>query len=686
MDRTQRSYEERAVKTKSPEYSFKPNIKTKHILGESTADFLDRMEFDIMSRRIRESEKLARKQADEEIVPEVDPYMNRASKSMLKENGLLNMHDGQVWERLSESRKDFMQDLRQVYREMESYDPETGQPLFHPVINKHSRRLIGTPVYHKELAPFIASESLYYNAQDRSEQQKLAEEQYEKELKLSRNQIRCSQKSSKYLQKGLDRDIREMFQLLDVADRGYLGLTHTMLMLQHFGLFPDVLLMNLEANGKEREFVMRIWHLVQSQEIQHAADLKKVSVLIHAVILNSTKKKNVAQSVLDQLNISTREDAGEIIQQLRLNYLSRSPNSQMTGFKLNRNLKNVQDHQIQAQKNSKKSRGALGYTLDGRPVQQLGEYPYRPSPEERLEALRAKYHQKEMETCTFKPQTNATRSSNGPKQAFERLYEAALEKKYKPKKPDSKFLEEQKELQHCTFQPQSPSSLSLSKRLERFQQIAKSPIEVKGFDESVTRTQYAQYLKHYQPEKPNVEVARTKDGHIVQEPFDLATETRAPTRLVQKHGYEVASKIVSSLEKKDPMLEINIHLSPTWTEHLTFWKTDDPRKVACQFAQKHDLSKKKLHQLIKRLEWEVRQHEEVQQEESPSEEEWETTAPIVPVPSAMIEKVQVVPIEKVQTTWTDTIEISKGPKEYFDPNLLEPSATTWSDFASVEIS
>ena len=226
--------------------------------------------------------------------------------------------------------------------------------MFRPQINEHSKALFSFPGLDERLVPQAVSESLYNNATERSIQQQLSEDRARREVKRNSNKSHIRAQSEKYLRKSLLRDIKRLFDVLDVTERGFLGVTHTLLILQHFGLLPDVLLMNLEEGSKARNFVTDIWKLVKSREYTNAAGFDSISALVLATILDSSKRKSIAPQYLKQLNVSKEEDkqaANQVIDQLRVNYASRSPGSQFVGFKLHKDLEKVEDHEVEALKN-----------------------------------------------------------------------------------------------------------------------------------------------------------------------------------------------------------------------------------------------------------------------------------------------------------------------------------------------
>ena len=162
--------------------------------------------------------------------------------------------------------------------------------------------------------PWLASETLYNQEFEKRMRQEEAESQHARAILDLTARKKINSKSNQYLRSRLRREIRYVFELLDVNKRGRLGITHALLIFQHFGLLPDVLMMNLEGGGKERDIVLKLWKVIRVSDDKNEADIMRISAVISAVILENSSA--VSSKYTSALNIQ----GGSINSALGLNF------------------------------------------------------------------------------------------------------------------------------------------------------------------------------------------------------------------------------------------------------------------------------------------------------------------------------------------------------------------------------
>lgn len=238
----------------------------------------------------------------------------------------------------------------------------------------------------------------------------------------------------------------------------------------------------------------------------------------------------------------------DVVHALRLNYYTRSPQSQFMGFRLNRDMKGgiIGEKEVIAKGRRMSTRKAsVSYSLDGKPIENESQVQGTATSAQRLEQLRDKILQEEAQECTFKPRiTNFKKEYVSPESyaarfhavpAHERLYENAKERKANPPvQITSKELKELEELKHCTFNPTAPGTETPDERLETVKRNIENRPSPKGFDERVAvmkvanakrRQKLARQARPFSP-AVKVDVHRTADGRVVAEPFSLQSCAR----------------------------------------------------------------------------------------------------------------------------------------------------------------
>ena len=441
-----------------------------------------------------------------------------------------------------------------------------------------------------------------------------------------------TKQSGKYLHDRLTREIFKMFQLLDVSKQGFIGVTHALLMLQHFGLFPDVMLMNLEKGGKERTMIISIWKLLKSRKFHNAAELSSITALICATILHSERKNVMDNIYFSCFNIDGPEDEetlNDIVKELRLNYYSRCPNSKFLGFRLHRDLATVTESDLvlkekaEAEQRHKTLPPGVEYSIDGIPILQDGEHAKGVlHHKKRLLRLRQRVIGEEMEECTFSPKIIhlPEEKQNMEKiPVFHRLYMLAPHHMHGPSSAPTEFLKEKHELEECTFIPDTVINKKNTKeRMEAFRKTTQHVVIPKEFEEKIQQLRMArvallqQRAREAEPFRPthlDMEACRSKTtGLIKTAPFNMNTPSRGNKTLVRKHGWEMTRKmsrksgqdtiaIEDDLNKGtdivddevSPIMHIDVHLSPTWTERLHVWKGDTPEVLVKQFTTQHQV-------------------------------------------------------------------------------------------------
>lgn len=177
--------------------------------------------------------------------------------------------------------------------------------MFQPAINEKSKRLAEQS--SKSCAnilgnPHQASIALHNDAKEKQLRLEQAKNLELEQINAKANTSKVDNKSKRFVRDRLQRDIKKIFSMLDTSKKGYLGVTHTLLILQHFGLFPDVLLMNLAEGGVERKLVMDLWKLIQSKKTKNTAELESIVALILIVIAKDPKSSKISKSTLSYLN------------------------------------------------------------------------------------------------------------------------------------------------------------------------------------------------------------------------------------------------------------------------------------------------------------------------------------------------------------------------------------------------
>lgn len=315
-----------------------------------------------------------------------------------------------------------------------------------------------------------ADEKLYLQAKEREQKRKqIEEEAFEQARRLQ--EFKVNEKSEEFLRAKLIKDLAKAFKDCPREDD----------LLLSFSEFEKVLSnLSLSASKKEDQRIIDdIWKLMDSGS-------GKVHFEKYLSIMMAIFDKNLISKSEEHLR-EQLEELGQSIKKLSINKIAFTKINEERFEK----IKKETDKDLTFKPNinattPKKQRENNNETLDAKnEPRYLKLMKHHNEMEEKMKRDREAWEKKKMSDCTFQPRTNSAKKSYGQNHnsnassvsRFDMLYQMAN----KPKKPLTEKTAAEKEIEECTFHPDTSSTkkVNLSKSVD-FDSI-------KGFKETIGR-------------------------------------------------------------------------------------------------------------------------------------------------------------------------------------------------------
>eukprot|EP00908_Phaeocystis_cordata_P016484 Transcript_27744.p1 GENE.Transcript_27744~~Transcript_27744.p1 ORF type:complete len:816 (+),score=406.70 Transcript_27744:122-2569(+) len=470
---------------------------------------------------------------------------------------------------------------------------ETGDPecTFHPNMGAHdpgrSSSDVGDAARLRSRAQLEeVGDALYKDAHNRRLRRQMLQEQLNAELEEVRSSSKCSSKSQQLAFTKLQRDVADIYERLEAAERGitYEELAAAMVEL---GLFKTSLpTAAIEQASPEVLLLQRVWrHLVDSTALDATLAISPLLRFLRAALLPLEEARP------DALKPPAADP------QLFSDFAALWRNT--LSYKGIRNVRGNTEALLMSEAEKctfnpaidKRSRKLDAHAGGAARHEQLYENARQTS--QKIEKARIKELGDQMKACSFKPEINKKASvplspskEGNSLEAGERLYHHAT----------AKMLAEENVLsttdlevaQQCTFKPQI-----FTKSYSPQKAAADADAKPLGYQQAVGRMRRAQEEREARElEEQSVAAARA------------ATTAAASRTDVKPFAFQTDRR----QERKQPLLYMDVNLGPGKTGRIGLHQGDDAAMLAANFARAYQLDgsmRDRLQQLIEKYMAEV---------------------------------------------------------------------------------